>query len=109
MRPPVRVRRHYKPSGIANRSVAPKPWVSSWLATVAFVQAQENSWKMQHLFLGIQVSKFKQTRRHSTEGDTVKDPQDAQFGKRAKNGWKNSALPWTYALDPKLLPSGAAK
>ncbi len=43
------------------------------------------------------------------EGDMVKDPQSAQFGKRAKNGWKNSALPWTYALEPKLLPSDAAK
>ena len=43
------------------------------------------------------------------EGDMVKDPQSAQFGKRAKNGWKNSALPWTYALDPKLLPSTVAR
>jgi thioredoxin 1 len=24
-------------------------------------------------------------------------------GKRMKNGWKNSGLPWTYDLDPKLM------
>lgn len=31
------------------------------------------------------------------EGDKVKDGADK--GKRLKNGWKNSGLPWTYSLD----------
>ena len=31
------------------------------------------------------------------EGDKVKDGKDK--GKRMKNGWKNSGLPWTYSLD----------
>jgi len=33
------------------------------------------------------------------EGDTVDDPDSAFHGKRMKNGWKNSGLPWTYAVD----------
>ncbi len=37
------------------------------------------------------------------EGDTVKDPQSVFYGKRMVNGWKNSGLPWTYVLDPKLM------
>ena len=42
------------------------------------------------------------------EGDKVEDPESVYHGKRVKNGWKNS-VPWTYALDPKLvwLPSEA--
>ena len=40
------------------------------------------------------------------EGDKVDDPESAFYGKRMRNGWKNSA-PWTYDLDPELvwLPS----
>lgn len=34
------------------------------------------------------------------EGDTVDDPESVFQGKRLKNGWKNSCLPWTYDLDP---------
>lgn len=34
------------------------------------------------------------------EGDTVDDPDSVYHGKRLKNGWKNSGLPWTYDLDP---------
>jgi hypothetical protein len=33
------------------------------------------------------------------EGDTVKDPDSLFVGKRMKNGWKNSGLPWTYDVD----------
>jgi len=37
------------------------------------------------------------------EGDLVDDPQSVFVGKRMKNGWKNSGLPWTYELDPDLM------
>jgi rhodanese-related sulfurtransferase len=37
------------------------------------------------------------------EGDKVKDPENVFHGKRMKNGWKNSGLPWTYDLDPELM------
>jgi rhodanese-related sulfurtransferase len=37
------------------------------------------------------------------EGDKVKDPESVFHGRRLKNGWKNSALPWTCELDPKLM------
>jgi rhodanese-related sulfurtransferase len=37
------------------------------------------------------------------EGDKVKDSGNVFFGKRMKNGWKNSGLPWTYDLDPKRM------
>jgi len=42
------------------------------------------------------------------EGDKVNDPQSPNHGKRMKNGWKNSGVPWTYDLDPELiyLPGG---
>jgi rhodanese-related sulfurtransferase len=33
------------------------------------------------------------------EGDAVDDPDSVFQGKRMKNGWKNSGLPWTYDLD----------
>jgi len=33
------------------------------------------------------------------EGDPVKDPENLYDGKRMKNGWKNSGLPWTYKVD----------
>ncbi len=34
------------------------------------------------------------------EGDVVDDPGSVFQGKRMKNGWKNSGLPWTYELAP---------
>jgi rhodanese-related sulfurtransferase len=34
------------------------------------------------------------------EGDAVKDPNSVFIGQHLVNGWKNSALPWTYAIDP---------
>jgi len=37
------------------------------------------------------------------EGDMVGDPESAYFGKRMKNGWKNSGLPWTYDVDPEQM------
>ena len=33
----------------------------------------------------------------------VDDPDSAYHGKRMKNGWKNSGVPWTYDCDPALL------
>lgn len=40
------------------------------------------------------------------EGDHVKDPNSVYNGKRMVNGWKNSGVPWTYAIvpDQMLLP-----
>jgi len=35
------------------------------------------------------------------EGDKVKKGENK--GKRMKNGWKNSGLPWTYSLDKDLM------
>jgi rhodanese-related sulfurtransferase len=45
------------------------------------------------------------------EGDKVKDKNDPNVGKRAKNGWKNSGVPWTYDFDTTLiyLPYGMPK
>jgi rhodanese-related sulfurtransferase len=42
------------------------------------------------------------------EGDKVNDPESAYHGKRMKNGWKNSGLPWTYDVNLDLfwLPDG---
>jgi rhodanese-related sulfurtransferase len=37
------------------------------------------------------------------EGDRVKDPSNSNYGKRFKNGWKNSGIPWTDKLNPKLI------
>ena len=37
------------------------------------------------------------------EGDTVKDPESLYMGKRMKNGWKNSGLPWTYEINPNKM------
>jgi rhodanese-related sulfurtransferase len=37
------------------------------------------------------------------EGDLVKDPDNLYVGKRMKNGWKNSGLPWTYDVNPDLV------
>ena len=44
------------------------------------------------------------------EGDKVEDPDSVFFGKRMRNGWKNSA-PWTYGIDPEkiILEEGASK
>ena len=36
------------------------------------------------------------------EGDLVTDPDSVYFGKRMKNGWKNSA-PWTYDVNPEQM------
>ena len=36
------------------------------------------------------------------EGDNVDDPGSVYHGKRMRNGWKNSGLPWTYDLSPQL-------
>jgi rhodanese-related sulfurtransferase len=37
------------------------------------------------------------------EGSEVKDPDSVFDGMRMKNGWKNSGLPWTYAIDPERM------
>jgi rhodanese-related sulfurtransferase len=37
------------------------------------------------------------------EGDKIKDPNSPNQGKRMKNGWRNSQLPWTYDLDPRII------
>jgi rhodanese-related sulfurtransferase len=34
------------------------------------------------------------------EGDMVRDPESVFRGRRMKNGWRNSGLPWTYEADP---------
>ncbi len=36
------------------------------------------------------------------EGDKVDDPGSVFYGKRMRNGWKNSGLPWTYDINPDL-------
>lgn len=45
------------------------------------------------------------------EGDKVEDPESVFYGKRMKNGWKNSGLPWVYSIDPEkiMLSEGASK
>ena len=45
------------------------------------------------------------------EGDTVDDPGSVFCGKRMRNGWKNSGLPWVYGIDPDkmILEEGAPK
>jgi rhodanese-related sulfurtransferase len=37
------------------------------------------------------------------EGDRVKDPSSSLHGKRLKNGWRNSGVPWTDQLNPQLI------
>lgn len=37
------------------------------------------------------------------EGDMVMDPESSYQGKRMKNGWKNTGLPWGYKNDPDLV------
>jgi rhodanese-related sulfurtransferase len=36
------------------------------------------------------------------EGDAVDDPESVHYGKRMKNGWKNSA-PWVYSVDTEKI------
>ncbi len=45
------------------------------------------------------------------EGDKVEDPESVFDGKRVKNGWKNSGLPWVYDIDPEkiILLEGASE
>ena len=45
------------------------------------------------------------------EGDKVDDPGSVFIGKRMRNGWKNSGLPWVYGVDPDkmILEEGASK
>lgn len=38
------------------------------------------------------------------EGGIVSDPESVFSGQRMVNGWKNSGLPYTYDIDPKLMP-----
>ena len=33
----------------------------------------------------------------------TKDPSSSSYGKRSKNGWKNSGIPWTDKLNPELI------
>ena len=48
------------------------------------------------------------------EGDKVDDPGSILHGKRMRNGWKNSGLPWTYEVlrervkvhGPEVVPEG---
>ena len=37
------------------------------------------------------------------EGDLVTDTANSYFGKRMKNGWKNSGAPWTYDVNPEQM------
>jgi rhodanese-related sulfurtransferase len=37
------------------------------------------------------------------EGDRIKDPSNSFYGKRFKNGWRNSGVPWTDKLNPELM------
>lgn len=37
------------------------------------------------------------------EGGIVNDPESVYNGQRMLNGWKNSGLPYTYQIDPKLM------
>ena len=45
------------------------------------------------------------------EGDTVDDTGSVFCGKRMRNGWKNSGLPYVYGVDPDkmILEEGASK
>lgn len=43
------------------------------------------------------------------EGDTVDDDQSPDHGHRVTNGWKNSGLPWTYAVDPDQIVQPGAR
>jgi len=41
----------------------------------------------------------------------VEDPESVYFGKRMKNGWKDSGLPWASSFDPEkiLIGEGESK
>ena len=45
------------------------------------------------------------------EGDKVNDPGSVFIGKRMRNGWKNSGLPWVDGIDQDkmILAEGASK
>jgi rhodanese-related sulfurtransferase len=43
------------------------------------------------------------------EGDLVDEPGSAHYGKRMKNGWKNSGSPWTYDVNPEQTCSISVK
>ena len=43
------------------------------------------------------------------EGDLIKDPESAFYGKRMKNGWKNSGNPWTYEINHDLVLTSDSK
>jgi rhodanese-related sulfurtransferase len=40
------------------------------------------------------------------EGDMVTDTDSPHMGRRMKNGWKNSGIPWTYDLNPEIIKVG---
>jgi hypothetical protein len=44
------------------------------------------------------------------EGDKVEDTESVFYGKRMRNGWKNSA-PWVYSYDPEkiILKEGSSE
>ena len=37
------------------------------------------------------------------EGDKIKNKNSAYDGQRKLGGWRNEGLPWTYAMEPKLV------
>ncbi|WP_300162062.1 rhodanese-like domain-containing protein [Solidesulfovibrio sp.] len=37
------------------------------------------------------------------EGEKVADKDSPDYGKRVRDGWKNTGSPWTYDLDPALV------
>ena len=37
------------------------------------------------------------------QGEKMKDKNSAYYGQRVGGGWKNEGLPWTYAMDQKLI------
>ena len=43
------------------------------------------------------------------EGDPIDDPASPHAGPFLKGGWKNSDLPWTYALDPAKMSLPGAR
>lgn len=43
------------------------------------------------------------------EGDRIDNPASLRTDQRAKNGWKNSDLPYTYDLDPGKMSLPAAR
>jgi hypothetical protein len=43
------------------------------------------------------------------EGDMVDEPGSAHYGKRMKNGWKNSGSSWTCDVNPELTGLSGVK